>query len=383
MPAETHAPCPEASAAFFSRVCFSWMSPLMAQGKRKTLVAGDLWALDEVETAGALRKALSAASAAPGDCPWLLNALGVTFCPTARRLWHVARPLIMPSAALMVVFSAMELCVPLLVGRVLHSIEHDSDAGAWWALALLLTGVVGFCANQAHLHLAWRTGQRLRAAAIGAVFRTTLELTEAERAALSSGESANLIASDSNKLSEMMRLANLLWAAPLLIAIATVFLMLLLGWSGLLGIAVLAFCVPVSKRIASNIGRYRRVHMPLVDGRLRLTGEVLAGMRVCKYFGWEPLFAARMQRQRDAEMYYVRREVAVWALSICSNIAAPVLATLVSFSAYSAAQNERVTAETAFTALLFFNGTSAAAAAAAAAPPPSPPCDSINPRTTT
>lgn len=50
------------------------------------------------------------------------------------------------------------------------------------------------------------------------------------------------------------------------------------------------------------------------DGRLRLLHELLAGVRVVKFYAWEALFATRIVRQREEQLK------ALWARSLWATL---------------------------------------------------------------
>lgn len=56
-----HEPCPRLRANIFSRLTFSWMTPMMKTGYKKFLTEEDLWALPPDDTAEALGKRLESA----------------------------------------------------------------------------------------------------------------------------------------------------------------------------------------------------------------------------------------------------------------------------------------------------------------------------------
>lgn len=60
------------------------------------------------------------------------------------------------------------------------------------------------------------------------------------------------------------------------------------------------------------------------DERLKLTQETLKGIRIIKYFGWEPFFVARIQTVRRTELSLIRRVLLLSAATVCLAIWLPI-----------------------------------------------------------
>ena len=81
-------------------------------------------------------------------------------------------------------------------------------------LIFMLT-IISSLAGQRQLHLAFRTGQRLRVTVISEVYSAILELNSHGVQSLNPGEATNLVANDAQKLLELTQQIHLLWAAPI------------------------------------------------------------------------------------------------------------------------------------------------------------------------
>jgi ABC-type multidrug transport system fused ATPase/permease subunit len=273
---------------------------------------------------------------------------------TSLKLWELGRPALTLSAVLMGMYSIAVLTEPLLVRELIRSIQAQTTEGAYYSVSLFFIAAIGAICNQMHLHLAYRTGQRLRATAITAIYRKAMSLSNVQRQALETGKMTNLISNDAQKLYELMQLVNLLWSAPAQVCFSVYFLLKLLGVSSLAGILTLILMVPATKSIAKSLRRLRQDHMPLLDERVRLCTDVLQGIRVAKFFSWEAPFINTILTARRKEEGYIRRELTLWALTIVCSISAPVVAMVATFTAYSLS-GQVLNAPDVFAALLFFN----------------------------
>jgi hypothetical protein len=96
------------------------------------------------------------------------------------------------------------------------------------------------------------------------VYEHTVRMTGALMADTSSGVIINLMSADAQKFFELSQFMHLFWAAPLLIAVAITYLVLMLGLPALAGIGVLVLTAPMNVFMATVKKRLRTKHMPIV-----------------------------------------------------------------------------------------------------------------------
>ncbi|KIH59278.1 ABC transporter, ATP-binding protein [Ancylostoma duodenale] len=96
--------------------------------------------------------------------------------------------------------------------------------------------------------------------------------------------------------------------------------------------------------------------MRLKDERIRMTNEVLSGIKVVKLYAWEPALEDVVDEIRVKEMSLVRKAGIVKTLADMLNIAAPFLVALVTFATYTLSSPDNVlTPQIAFVSLTLFN----------------------------
>lgn len=79
---------------------------------------------------------------------------------------------------------------------------------------------------------------------------------------------------------ELTAYLNMIWSAPLQIALALYFLWGILGPSVLAGLAVMIVLIPVNGLIASRVKTLQIRQMKYKDERVKLMNEVLNGIKV-------------------------------------------------------------------------------------------------------
>ncbi|CAF4290926.1 unnamed protein product, partial [Adineta steineri] len=96
--------------------------------------------------------------------------------------------------------------------------------------------------------------------------------------------------------------------------------------------------------------------MKLKDQRIKMTNEVLNGIKVLKLYAWEEAFIRRLNEIRDKELNCIRRKAIISSFSSAIWTFAPILVCIVTFATYVLSSDENVlTAQKAFVSLALFN----------------------------
>lgn len=95
---------------------------------------------------------------------------------------------------------------------------------------------------------------------------------------------------------------NMLWSAPLQIALALYFLWNLLGPAVLAGLAIMIILIPVNGVIANKVKTLQIRQMKNKDERVKLMNEILSGIKVLKLYAWEPSFEDQVLKIREKEI---------------------------------------------------------------------------------
>ena len=75
-----------------------------------------------------------------------------------------------------------------------------------------------------------------------------------------------------------------------------------IGPSVLAGVAVMIIIIPVNGFLASKMKTLQIKQMKYKDERVKLTNEVLGGMKVIKLYAWEPSFEEQILKIRAKEV---------------------------------------------------------------------------------
>ena len=190
---------------------FAWVTPLVRRGWRVRLT------LTNVRD--------GAVGDATPKTAELLQRYDAIVGSFEQRMWKMARLRLAGSAILYAVYACTQLAQPLLLRRVIQSVQEGGAEGIWYAVAVGLLVSAGSGCKEQQLMINFRIGVELRALTVALVYRRALAVRDAELPR----SVANLFTMDAQKLLEVLPLINLPWATPLQIAVAGGILVTLAG----------------------------------------------------------------------------------------------------------------------------------------------------------
>jgi len=190
-----------------------------------------------------------------------------------------------------------------------------------------------------------------------AVSAQSLRLSPKARAESSSGEMVNLMQVNTQTLVDIVPFLNMLWSAPFQILVCLALLWQYLGPASLAMLAVIALSMPING-LVSKYGLFRLFKQKLLaqDRRIKLTNEVLSGIKVVKMFAWEVAFRDLIEKIRSEELQILKNKGRALAVFGLVSGAMSLFATVLCFVVYAAASSRHVLdAKTVFVSISLFN----------------------------
>jgi ABC-type multidrug transport system fused ATPase/permease subunit len=312
--------------SIFQKLMFSYVRPLIEQGKTRFLQPEDMPPLlAELEADSRL---ISEAKESSGNISSAAKLIGYVYRPVRKKLWL---PL-----SLNLSFVFLGLMKPLLLHSFLVSLGALSGAGnAALAHSLALACALGFISFVGSLclqHYFYRTlriVQTLTSRVNVLVFEQSLRLSPRAMAESPLGDSVNHMSSDSDAISDSPLLAG-----DLIISIFTILgcvglLFYFLGLTAFLALGLLLLLGPLTRKVAKAFTHFDERLMEFRDQRVTLMGQVLNGIRIVKYFAWEKSMAKEVQELRGKELGARKRLARAEALATLSYVG---ISTIVLFS---------------------------------------------------
>ncbi|XP_053196098.1 multidrug resistance-associated protein 1-like isoform X2 [Scomber japonicus] len=343
--------CPEEDASFLSKFFFFWFSSLVIRGYRHPLQAADLWSLRDRDSSAWILSDMeknwtqhcadlqkeqagsgpswscSAGSAGSAGLTektqllrkrrkresyslFLLHTLGRSFGPT-----------FLCGTLCLLLHDAFMFAVPQVLSLLL-GFMRDKDAAMWkgflFASLLFLLSCLQSLLHHQYMYRCFTVGMRLKTAVMGLIYRKCLVMSSGARQRCTVGEIISLVSTDSQKLMDLVVYVNSVWIAPLEIALCFFFLWKLLGPSALAGVVMVIVLFPLNGVIAKIRTRLQEVQMRFLDGRIKLMNEILNGVKILKFYGWEDAFLRRVSGLRDGELGALKRSQVLYSVSLAS-----------------------------------------------------------------
>ncbi|KZV63091.1 P-loop containing nucleoside triphosphate hydrolase protein [Peniophora sp. CONT] len=170
------------------------------------------------------------------------------------------------------------------------------------------------------------------------------------------GRINNLVATDTSNITAGRDFLFLVLYSPLQCAVAIYFLYTLLGWSALVGLALMVASLPLPGWIASKMQGIQRTAMKKTDARVQTATEMLGVLRMVKLFGWEGKMSDRLAEKRDEELrWIVRRKFADLANNVANGDIIPILQMLATYAVFTLVMKREMTPSLVFSTIAVFD----------------------------
>jgi ABC-type multidrug transport system fused ATPase/permease subunit len=147
----------------------------------------------------------------------------------------------------------------------------------------------------------------------------------------------------------------LVGTVPIEIVLAVVFLYDLLGWSSLVGVALMLATMFVPIVLAKFLANIQRRLREATDHRIGLMVETMNSVRIVKFFGMEKPFLNRIAEKRDAELKLSLTSAMYNLVYHTISTLLPIFNMLATFGIYTKVMKQPLTASVAFTAISLFD----------------------------
>ncbi|KAH6564572.1 hypothetical protein BASA50_004382 [Batrachochytrium salamandrivorans] len=372
-------PCGETTASLFSQIFFSWISPLVRKSSKISLEHADIWDLNPIDKSATivarytlLKDKYQSLTLKLFLIIWQRFTLTTLYCLFA---------------------AVLSLSSPFFVNRMIDFIEYPKvqpmSMGFVYAFGLFCTTILKSWANAHYFNSGRRTGIHLRTVLIAEIYQKSLrrratastaagdtpagkdKTTKKEDKAdtanqkdakkppsnddeASLGKIVTLMSVDTQRLREIVAYIPWLFITPLEIVACVLALFYILGWSAISGVAIMIISIPVVGMISKVQYKAGDVYMEKMDSRVGVVNELLQGIRIIKYFGWEGEFANKVNKARSAELWSL---VLIFISNMLGSLAwdsIPILVSFFTFMTFTVVAGNTLTATIAFTSLSLF-----------------------------
>eukprot|EP00581_Thalassiosira_minuscula_P006624 CAMPEP_0183704094 /NCGR_PEP_ID=MMETSP0737-20130205/1557_1 /TAXON_ID=385413 /ORGANISM="Thalassiosira miniscula, Strain CCMP1093" /LENGTH=1530 /DNA_ID=CAMNT_0025930911 /DNA_START=209 /DNA_END=4801 /DNA_ORIENTATION=- len=188
------------------------------------------------------------------------------------------------------------------------------------------------------------------------LFSKALTISAAGRAQTSTGQVVNMMSNDTTQLQRFLQFFGFTLIAPIQIVISLVLIYRQVGNATWVGVAFMFLLVPINGVVFSNVSKMRRKVLKYSDARVKMINEILAGIRIIKFYAWEVPFGKEVQRLRDKELKALTTLAYTTAIGFSLiMLSAPIINPILVFLSYINISGNSLDAATAFTTIALFN----------------------------
>ncbi|XP_063740570.1 ATP-binding cassette sub-family C member 10 [Eleginops maclovinus] len=254
---------------------------------------------------------------------------------------------------LKVVVNMLSFTGPLLLSSLVNFMEDEAAPvswGVWCAVGLFTTTLLTSFLNNIFVFEVSKVLLSARAALMSAVYGKALRVSGSSLADATLGEVVNLMSTDTGRVVNFFNSFHELWSLPFRLSITLYLLYLQVGVAFLGGLSVALLLVPFNKFLASRILRNNQDMLRHKDSRVKLMTEVLFGIRVIKFYNWEPHFTQKINDCRKEELCHLKALKYLDAMCVYTWAALPVVISILTFLTYTLLGHQ-LTAAKVFTTL--------------------------------
>ncbi|KAF8476090.1 hypothetical protein BDZ91DRAFT_689962 [Kalaharituber pfeilii] len=164
----------------------------------------------------------------------------------------------------------------------------------------------------------------------------------------------NLMSTDLEQMTDARDFFLLFGSAPIELVLAVVFLYQMLGWSSLVGVAMMVGSMVVPGFTARKLASIQTKERKATDARIGLMNEVLNSIRIVKFFGLENAFMNNIKKQRDIELKYSITATLYGLVFYTVTSLLPIINMLVTFGLYTNVMKRPLSASITFTSISLF-----------------------------
>ncbi|RHY14957.1 hypothetical protein DYB32_010805, partial [Aphanomyces invadans] len=282
---------PADTANVFSKLFYTWATPLLRLGNERQLDPSDIWSLQEENQCSHVNKQFE---------PKFRTSRSLMWSIAATHGWRFA-----VVGAMQVSTVCCTLYGPVVLKEILSAIEsHEFDLPSILKLIASLCLVNVFQALvSSHANLQNQlVAVQITSALQYLLFQKSLALSTTSRRDKTAGEIANLFSNDITWIMNFALFANQLWLVPIQIVATIYMLYAVIGWATFVGMAV----VLVTLFGNQLLGKYQHAAfeelMANKDIRMKSIHEVFGAMQILKLNAWEEKFGDKIAHERNAEL---------------------------------------------------------------------------------
>ncbi|KNZ71686.1 ATP-binding cassette transporter abc4 [Termitomyces sp. J132] len=169
------------------------------------------------------------------------------------------------------------------------------------------------------------------------------------------GRMNNLISADLQAITRGSEFMQVFFFGPFMVLLCVGFLYTILGWSALVGFAVMVAMMPIPVQVTKMLSGAAKEVSTKGDERVEAVTETITVIRMIKMFGWEKKMAKKIDEKRKTELHWVWWNKLYSLLTLVFQFIIPAVTMCVTFSVYALIMKRPLNAATVFSSITLFD----------------------------
>uniref|UniRef100_A0A2N9FH65 ABC-type xenobiotic transporter n=1 Tax=Fagus sylvatica TaxID=28930 RepID=A0A2N9FH65_FAGSY len=298
---------PFAKAGFLSTMSFSWLNPLMKQGKEKILEDIDIPQLREADRAQTCYVMFMAQlnkqrQKATNESPSMFSV--IFSCQKKAVLisgfFALIKVLTVSTSPLF-----LKAFIEVADGKAAFEYEGYALAGG-----LFLVKCLESFSERQWFFRTRLVGLQVRSFLSAAIYQKQLKLSNAAKVTHSPGQIMNYVTVDAYRIGEFPYWFHQIWSTSFQLCLALIIVWYSVGLATVAALIAIILTMVATSPLAKLQHKYQTKLMVAQDKRLKAITEALANMKVLKLYAWEKHFKNFIER--------LRKEESEWILAVLS-----------------------------------------------------------------
>lgn len=302
---------PRSTASLFSRITWTWITPLLRTGYLRTIVENDIWLVDSAyaneRRAADYERYIEYYKEKSKKQNKRIKYMEMRAMLLTLK-WQIAL-----QAGCIATMMVMELCTPIVSRIYLKHVEalYEGYSESHGRLVGLAVGNTILLFLFSYLFVGFNYNSKvvsegIRCVLLTAIYKKSLLLSPAGRQAFTVSKITSLSTMDLNRIMMGSRWAMMVFLFPIIVGGAIGILVWNLGVAALAGVALIILGLALNSGMMVSISNFRGKSIPYQDKRISLIRETMQNMRIIKYYGWEQSFLNLISKARGKENYYLK-----------------------------------------------------------------------------
>lgn len=327
-------------AGLWSRISFSWVSPLIAKGASSKLDQRDADSLttpfDDAYNLEQRFKRFVGPYQVPGRPGHQRH--GILYRVLFQMYWGTLAVHSVMIVAETVVRLAQPVALREFLVWLVQQQGENGRAGENWkgwllALAVFSASVIYTLVHHVFVWIGMRMGFHMRQQSVAAIHDKVLRLNSVGLSRVSAGHVVNLISNDVRRFDDALSFWCFVWSGPLELLGVVVLVALELGVvPAIAGVGTTLLVIPVQAVLVRYMGGLRLATAEQTDERVRVEGEAISGALAMKMLGWEEPLCMLAQSVRRRELQFLKRTARIKACNMALQFSTTPIVSFITFS---------------------------------------------------